>query len=255
MNIHLYEELAINAHPALQTQIYDGWILRYANGYTKRANSINPLYPSDIDINTKITECEKRYSAQGLPAIFKLTDAADPAIGKELDERGYAVIEPTYVMEMDLRDKNFAVHDCIFSPRADSKWLDAYCTFGKYSDLKKETAKQILSNVTNTMFCGRITEDGETAACGSAVIERGYMGLLNVVVEESKRRKGFGTKICESLLAEAKRLGASTAYLQVVQENEKAVELYKKIGYKEIYSYCYRQAKEFDDEIWGRAKN
>ncbi|MCL2199541.1 MAG: GNAT family N-acetyltransferase [Defluviitaleaceae bacterium] len=236
----VYEELSINAHPALQTQIYDGWILRYANGYTKRANSISPLYPSSIDINTKISDCEKRYSSRGLPTIFKLTDAADPAIDKALNERGYSLIEPTYVMEMDLRGKSFATHDCILLPHADEAWLDAYCTFSKYDISKKETAMQILSNVTNTMLCGRITENGETISCGSAVIEQGYMGLLNVVVEESRRRKGFGTKICESLLAEAKRLGAHTAYLQVVQENEKAVELYKKIGYKAVYSYWYR---------------
>jgi len=54
--IQLYEELSLNAHPSLQTQVYDGWILRYANGYTSRANSINPLYQSTLDLQEKIAE-------------------------------------------------------------------------------------------------------------------------------------------------------------------------------------------------------
>ena len=37
------EELSMNALPAMQTQIYDGWVIRFADGYTKRANSINPI--------------------------------------------------------------------------------------------------------------------------------------------------------------------------------------------------------------------
>jgi len=37
------EERAFNAWPALQTVLVDGWAFRWANGYTKRANSANAL--------------------------------------------------------------------------------------------------------------------------------------------------------------------------------------------------------------------
>jgi len=239
--ISMYEELSLNAHPSLQTQLYDGWILRFANGYTNRANSINPLYPSAIDLQTKITECEKRYFAQGLPAIYKLTDESDPNIEMALAERGYAMATPTHVMEMDLRGKNFLFGDCVVTSYADAEWLDSYFKFSRYTDGKKMgTAKQILDNVKNTMICGRIVKDGKSVACGSAVIERGYMALLNIVVDEPQRGRGYGKKICESLLSAAKRIGAHTAYLQVVQENHTAVNLYKKLGYEKIYSYWYR---------------
>lgn len=48
--IRLYEELSFNSHPSLQTQYYDGWILCFSNGYTNRANSVNMIYPSTIDL-------------------------------------------------------------------------------------------------------------------------------------------------------------------------------------------------------------
>jgi hypothetical protein len=51
------EELSLNAWPAHQTLLYDGWVIRFANGYTKRANSVNPLYLSTIDLDEKIAFC------------------------------------------------------------------------------------------------------------------------------------------------------------------------------------------------------
>ncbi|MCL2773265.1 MAG: GNAT family N-acetyltransferase [Oscillospiraceae bacterium] len=243
--ILMYEELSFNAHPALQTQFYDGWILRFANGYTNRANSVNPLYLSVLGLQTKIAECEKRYFSQGLPVVYKLTDGTDPDIDSLLEQKGYTKVAPTYVMEMDLQDKEFSAGDCILTSCADDEWLNAYFSFGKYSDsVKMATAKQILENVKCVIICGRIVKDGLSVACGSAVIERGYMGLFNIVVDEPQRGKRYGTEICESLLFAAKRLGARTAYLQVVQDNWKAINLYIKLGYKTAYSYWYRFKKE-----------
>ena len=144
----LYEELSLNAHPALQTQLYDGWVLRFANGYTNRANSVNPLYPSTLDLQEKITECEKRYSIQGLPAVYKLTDGTDPRIDKALEQQGYAFVKPTYVMSMDLWDKNLISRDCVTTNHACGEWLTAYFSFSRYTDsVKITTAKQILENV------------------------------------------------------------------------------------------------------------
>jgi len=92
-------------------------------------------------------------------------------------------------------------------------------------------------------MCGRLFKNDAVVACGMCVVERGYAGLFNVVAEETQRGKGYGAEICESLMSAAQSFGASTAYLQVLQANNTAVNLYTKLGYKSIYSYWYRVKK------------
>ena len=66
-----FEELTMNAWPSIQTMVFDGWILRMPNGFTKRANSIIPLYTFDNDINGKIKYSEDIFRKNNLPVIFK----------------------------------------------------------------------------------------------------------------------------------------------------------------------------------------
>lgn len=236
-----FEELSMNAHPSLRTQLYDGWVLRFSNGYTKRANSVYPIYISVMPPVEKIEQCEKIYFSQSSPSIFKVTHALSGELDKILESRGYAVVEPTSLMTMSLRDFNYVSKDFIVTDYASNEWLNSYFSFGKYTDkIKIETAKQMLNSVQNTMLCGLIVKNSGVVACGSCVIERGYAALLNIVVDESQRGNGYGYEICASLLNEAVKHGAVNAYLQVVQANVKAVNLYTKLGYKKIYEYWYR---------------
>ena len=86
--ISLIEEISMNAHPSLKTIVYDGWILRFANGHTNRANSINLTYPGKLPLEEKISECERIYESQGLPTIYKLTVLSAPQIGFSFRGKG-----------------------------------------------------------------------------------------------------------------------------------------------------------------------
>ena len=103
MDFHRIEEAALNAWPALEQANYDGWVLRFSEGYTKRANSVNPLSQSSVELEEKIEYCEHAYTKRDLPAIFRLIEPFDlHDLDSKLAEKGYQVFHPTCVMGLEL---------------------------------------------------------------------------------------------------------------------------------------------------------
>ncbi len=76
--IRTIEELSMGAWPALETFVSDGWVLRFSEGYTRRANSVHPLSRGTRRLATKIEEAERLYRERGLTPIFKLTPDSQP---------------------------------------------------------------------------------------------------------------------------------------------------------------------------------
>lgn len=77
-------------HGQLYRQNYMTDVLRFADGYTLRANSINPIYSSTLSLHEKLNFCEKEYEQRNLPIVYKLTsDSQLKDIDIELEKRGY----------------------------------------------------------------------------------------------------------------------------------------------------------------------
>ena len=238
--IRKFEEMSFNAHPALQTQFYDGWLLRFSNGYSNRANSVNMLYPSSIDLETKIDECERRYTAQKLASVYKIIEGEHTQIDSILQQRGYEIVTPTDLEILDLSTVEFKSYDHAAFDKPDEVWIDSWASFEKFSEGTRENAIKVVKNIQNkSLYISLIQEDG-CVACASSVLENGYAIIGNVVVDEKHRGKGYGRMLCETLLSCLKKEGVHTAYLQVVQTNTPAVKLYAGLGFKKLYAYWYR---------------
>ncbi len=231
----------MNAHPALKTQLYDGWILRFSDGYTNRANSVNPLYRAVLPLAEKIDHCEKMYRSQNLPVVYKLTHACGDVLDTLLQDSGYRFVSPTMVMTKDIVDFHHVSSDFYVSHLVKEDWISSYFSLNALTDKPKiTTATHMLRNIQNAVLCGTVKKNGQTIACGLCVIERGCAGLFDIVVDSAYREQGIGYEICCSLLNEAKKHGAKRAYLQVVQSNFKAIGLYSKLGFSDLYEYWYR---------------
>ena len=251
--VRLLEEIGANGHVALKVMQYDGWLLRFSKGYTSRANSVCVLYPSTIPVEEKIAYCEKSYARQGLPTIFKVTDL-DQEFSDQLLKCGYEVATPTDVMEMTTRDVENEgasledagqIHDgcgvarCVFSSEP-SEWLPCYFAFENITDeTKKNTFQKMLSKVMIDAAYGILYFEGEPVACASIAVERGYALLQNVIVSSAMRGKGLGEKLCLAMISKAKEMGAEHVFLQVVQSNQVAMNLYQKLGFQKDYTYWY----------------
>ena len=242
----LIEELSLNAWPALHTDIYDGWILRFANGYTKRANSISPLYPSTIPLDQKIEHCKLKYGLLGQPAIYKLTSGSLPAdIDAELEQRGYGKIDLTAVQTLDLDQYDPKESpDTFVEPGFSAAWYQGFFYCAETSDpVTRQTAQTMLAKITGKIICAAKIRDGAVVGCGFGVIERGYIGIFDIVVARHCRGNGYGEAVVHRILAEAKNAGAGSAYLQVVEGNAPAENLYRKLGFRTAYHYWYRIKK------------
>lgn len=73
--IRFLENIAANGFVALEEIDYDGWELRFTQGFTGRANSVQIRDESTIELAQKVEYCEKAYAEHNLPCMFKLTDA------------------------------------------------------------------------------------------------------------------------------------------------------------------------------------
>ncbi|SEQ39413.1 Acetyltransferase (GNAT) family protein [Treponema bryantii] len=246
--IQKFEEMCLNGHVALNTLLYDGWILKFSEGYTGRANSITVLYPSSKSFEEKVPFCEQAYKKQGLPCLFKITEI-DSELNDFLAKRGYEPVTPTDLMICDLTtspvtsEKDSSI-EYIFSSVPD-EWLPVFLKVHEINDLHdQDVFRRMISKVlVDTIYCTLIYE-GKPAACASAAIENGYMLLQNVVVSPELRGHGLGKKVCSALLEKSQKESAHHSFLQVVQTNDIAVNLYKKLGFEKLYSYWYMKKNQ-----------
>lgn len=241
------EELALNAFPAILTEIYDGWILRYSNGYTYRANCINPLYSSTINIEDKIKYCEQKYIQQSLPVVYKIPETVCDKLDQTLEKQGYIISKQADIMSCDIRqDKPIVTENVTISTKFSEEWLNGFLNLnGTVDELKQQTAKTMLLNIRNPIICASINVDNKMIGCGLGVLEDEKVGLFDICIDEKYRRKGYGTLVCNAITNQSKNYNAQSAYLQVASVNDAAKNLYKSIGFTKDYTYWYR-VKEFN---------
>lgn len=248
MNIQLLEELQNNAFPALQAVLYDGWLLRFGGGFTYRVNCANSFMPSTLLLAEKADFTERQYQSKGLIPIIKI-HRGQPAqeiteLDSLLDSRGYTTerrgnifLLPLPICGPEIKvDISYTVED---------DWLRDFLDMNSTTVPSVRTAaEKMLKNIHYPTIAASISLDGKAVACGLGVYERGYIGLYDIYVDSNYRRRGLGDAICRGIISEGTRLGAHTAYLQVLSDNDGARKLYRGMGFYEDYEYWFRLKRE-----------
>lgn len=238
------EALSFRALPALETRHYDGWLLRFADGYTRRSNSVNPLFCSSLEIDKKIDYCEALFGERGLPTYFKLTEHVFPAdLDAILQQRGYQKEAPTSVQLLELSGITPEVDERVkISHHLRDTWLGDFARLNGVRREHRRILKKMLqiTHVTKLGYAA-LTLRHKPACMGLGVLDGEYLGLFDIVTDAKQRRKGYGRSLINSLLHWGKAHGARYAYLQVMLDNEPALKLYQTLGFQEQYHYWYRR--------------
>jgi GNAT superfamily N-acetyltransferase len=233
------EERACNAWPALQTVVMDGWLVRFSEGYTKRANSACALAPGAAPLERIGPAIEALYGRAGLPAIFRLTPLATAADAAWLAARGYRPIERTHIMTASANSPSGVDPAIRLSSTAGPDWLAGFAAGNRYGPAVRPTLEKMLAAIRPEAAFAVLEENGKASAYGLCVIERGIAGLFDILVDEAARRRGLGRRVVSSLMAHAAARGAGEIYLQVMETNEAARRLYAELGLSELYAYEY----------------
>lgn len=240
-DIRSLEEAALAGMPSLCLDVYDGWLVRTAQGHSRRANSVTPLYASSLDVDQKIDYCEALYAAAGLPTTFKMSPVSSPVdLDERLAQRGYRRDTETLVctraIEVDAGSRNDRIE---IGSSPEGEWLH---TWGRLSQRSSEGGifARLLAATPTPAAYALARHEGAGIACGRATISAGVAGLYDLAVDDPHRRQGLATDLTLARLAWAGSHGASLAMLQVVANNDAARSLQERLGFVEAYRYWYR---------------
>lgn len=241
------EEASLNAWPALQQILYDGWIFRFSEGYTKRANSVNSLCESKLKTESKVQFAEACYGKRCLPTIFRLTPFSRPsALDAYLAERGYELQDPTQVMVLDLANPGVSPELAAREAKGTlclvelDEWVRFSAELQNEPPTSRRVHQAILHAIPGETMPYVLRSGGTPVACAFGVAEQDRLGLFDVFVAPTCRNQGWGTALAGHILDRAKQDGLHWAYLQVTEGNEPAQRLYRKMGFRQLYRYWYR---------------
>lgn len=235
------EAASLRAWPALEEAEVDGWVLRFADGFSKRANSVQPFAGPRAFLAERVRRCEMWYAERGRPCIFRLTQFSEEGLDSYLAARGYGLVEPTDVLVGSALHLLGGHPDAELSAVSLTEWLDC---FGRASGdaVLPPALGRIIAKIQAPTLLG-VLQPGALAGvvgCGLAVRDGPLVGLFDLAVAPEFRGRGYGTELIRRLVAWGFEQGATAAYLQVTRENARAASLYGRIGFRSAYAYHYR---------------
>jgi ribosomal protein S18 acetylase RimI-like enzyme len=239
------EEYALNASGASQAFVYDGWLLGARRGPSKRLRCVNPLYASTLPLPVKVAYCEAFYDRARLLPLFRLLSIQPRELDTWLDRNGWQHYEPTGVMHLDLAA---APLPPLPAWRAEfvamSQWVDDSAVLHEHAGDVLADARTMAARYPLPQAGALIRDGDEVVATGVVKLEDGVAGIFGVATDAARRNRGYGRAIVAALIAEARRQGATRAYLQVAASNAAAIRLYTHFGFVPAYDYWYRRRAE-----------
>ncbi len=232
------EERIINAWPAPSTLIIGDYAVRFANGYSGRANSASPLRPDAALTQGEIELVERLYLEAGLPPCFRITPLMAEGTARQIRQRGYRMKDETIGMIAPLGGQ-VVPHDRALeiTPAATAEWIRAICAHQVAEKRHEGNLRLIVANIRLPAAFATIMEHGASAAMGMSVAERGMAEIGAIMVDGTLRGKGHGRRLVQGLMGWAAAQGCHSAYLQVESGNAIAIRLYTSLGFVRLYEY------------------
>ena len=200
----------------LETHPVGDWVLRRSPTATaRRANSVLAFGPSGVPGDyDRVVEFYRGTTGRPVAAVL-------PGSAEDDLFRGHG-------WELESHDA-----DTVFQLTSVSQALRAMRGTGV-------AGAEVVLDVAGHQATARLLLDtGEQVGGGVAAYDRDWVGFRTIEVAPEHRRRGLGLVVMAELLGWGAEQGASTAYLQVLGDNEPALALYERLGFREHHRYRY----------------
>jgi ribosomal protein S18 acetylase RimI-like enzyme len=246
--VRALEAAAALGWQALETERIGGWLLRYAGGFTRRANSCLPLSDPGVPLVVAVAEVERWYAGRSTNPSFQVIVPLGRALEEHLDALGWpAATEEVVVMTAAAPPVAAATRsdlpDVAVAAEPDDAWVAAYHYRG---ETLPPHARRVLTNADTVGFAA-VDDGGRRVAIARGAVTdapdgRRWLGVTAVEVAPDARRRGLGTHVVAGTARWARRHGATDVYLQVAADNAAALATYERLGFTEHHRYRYRSA-------------
>jgi N-acetylglutamate synthase len=225
------ERASVRAWPALETSDLDGWLWRYSDGGSQRANSVSTLSYTGRDIQASIDEVEHRYGARGGKAMFQVSDVSVPAgLDAELGARGYGINDACITLVKTIEGASVMPAGMAISETATTGWFDCYASV--ITPSRRHIAPLILARVPAPRAFFALVRDSTVVATALGVAHDGIAIVECVATLAEARGTGAASAVLRGLEAWAAGQGCVITALQAVAANGPAQALYRSLGYR-----------------------
>lgn len=235
-----FERAGLLAWPGIEVDWDGSWVRRAANGYTKRANSLQCIDPGDAaNATARLGEARRWFETRGLLPVVRTTPLEAPTLRAALDAEGWATIDRSHLFAMALTggdiDSNARTFDLL-----DTEFLAAQKALQGHTDETMSRMRALFAAMRVPAAGVVVYRDGAPAAAGLSAVSGGTSLTGNVITSPRHRRQGLGAAMMRTLHAWAHANGATIAALNVQADNAAGQALYRSLGYRHQYDYCYR---------------
>lgn len=247
--IRNFQEYLINSWPAKHYYFLNGWILRFTEGVTSRANSVFPIRytGTQMSIDNDLELVEKAYKAHGLKAVFTIPDFHEPKnLREKLLNRGYQAYNHTSALGIKIEDiqpkKINEDFEYFFFKTRVKEISDFLARYSKWNEDEQNIIQEINQRIIIPKKCYMLTKFNKKVigTLLAVLVPQGYLYIGDVFIHPDYRKQHIATSMLIKLIDEWAVLhGVIFIWLQVERDNIKALNLYHKFGMKKLYDYYY----------------
>jgi N-acetylglutamate synthase len=231
------EHRLLQVWPAVTTQMIDGWALRFAGGYTGRANSASAITAGARMTDALLARIIEMYEAETLVPQMRISPVAHAGTAEFLKQRGFVSRGLAHTMTANIEGKLQTDTQVVLGASPDMNWCIGVTSRQVRAKRNPDALYAIVSRIQCPAKFATVVVDGKAIGFGVAAIDRGWVELGSIVIDAAFRGKGLGRALVVSLLQWAKTQDVHRAFLQVDVTNTTALVLYQSLGFEILYDY------------------